>query len=318
MPTKFPSPLFRRSRISTFWMLAAMFLGLAGTATGQVLIDPVEDIDSERPEAWSMRYFTSISLLTGLGSPEEMEPGSVEIAIESSWVPSLSASDRRVGFDGRKTEDLNKTDVFGRPRVTIGLPKKFSLTLAWAPPVEVNGVESNLISAAIGRPFTTGGDWRFGWRLYAQTGSVKGDFTCDEDTVAGGNDPERNPFQCQAVSDDEASMDYVGFEISTARRSESRLEPHFALAVNYLDTEFQVDAVYFNLIDKTTLRADDTTVSLTAGLGYRASEKWRLAGELFYSPLGDVSRRVSRTSNDFRTGSEDLFHVRGMISYRVR
>ena len=303
---------------TTIWLLVVLSSGLAGSAAGQTFIDPVEDLDSERPEAWSMRYFTSISLLTGLGSPEERSPGSVELAFEGSWVPSLSETERRVGFDGRKVEDLNKTHVFGRLRATIGLPNKFSLDLAWAPPVEVGGVESNLVSAAIGRPFGSRGDWRFGWRLYAQTGTVEGDFTCDENTVAAGNDPQRNPFQCREVSNDEGTMDYAGFEVSTARRSESRFEPHFAVAVNYLDMEFQVDAVYFNLIDRTKLRADDTTVSLTAGLGFRASDKWRLAGELFYSPLGDVSRRVSPASDEFRTDSEDIFHVRGLIAYRVR
>ena len=293
-------------------------LCLAGTASGQNVVDVVTDLESERPEAWSMRYFTSVSLLTGLGSPEALEPGAVEIGFEGGWVPSLSEQERRVGFDGRKTEDLNKTSVFGRPRVTFGLPKKFSLTLAWTPPLEVGGAEPNLFAVALGRPFAERGDWRFGWRLFAQAGKVEGDFTCDEDTVAAGNDPQRNPFRCEAVSNDEVTMEYIGFEISTARRSESRFEPHFALAVNSLDMEFQVNALYFNLVDRSKLLADDTTVSLTAGLGYRASDKWRIIGELFYTPLGDVTRRISRTSNQFNTDSEDLFNVRGMITYRLR
>ena len=307
----------QRSR-TTPWILASLLCLTAGGASGQTVIDIVEDLDNKRPEAWSMRYFTSISLLSGLGSPEAMEPGSWEIGFEGGWVPSLSEDERRVGFNGSKVEDLNKTSVFGRPRVTIGLPKKLSLTLAWAPPVEVQGVEPNMFSAALGRPFWTGDDWRFGWRLFAQTGTLKGDLTCDEDTVAAGDDPVRNPFRCEAVSNDEVTLDYVGFEVSTARRGDSPFEPHFAVAVNYLDTEFQVNSRYFGVIDQSLLRADDTTVSLTAGLSYHAADKWRLSGELFYTPLGDVSRRESATGNSFATGSEDLFHVRGMISYRVR
>ena len=299
-------------------LLTALLMSLAGAAAGQTLIELTEDLDSDRPEAWSMRYFTSISLLTGLGSPEAMEPGTVEIGLEGGWVPSLSERERRVGFNGRKVEDLNKTHVFGRPRVTFGLPGKFSLPLAWAPPVEIGGVEPNLISAAVGRPFASRGAWRFGWRLYAQTGKVEGDFTCDENTVAAGDDPQRNPFRCQEVSSDEVSMDYLGVEVSTARRSEGRFEPHFALAVNHLDTEFQVDAVYFDLIDRNLLRADDTLVSLTAGLGYRASDRWRLSGELFSPALGDVARRTSPVGKAFRTESEDLFNARAMVSYRVR
>lgn len=298
-------------------LVSLMFLTTA-TVGAQTVIDVVEDLDNERPEAWSMRYFTSISLLSGLGSPEAMEPGSWEIGLEASWVPSLSEEERRVGFDGSKLEDLNKTSVFGRPRVTIGLPKKLTLTLSWAPPVEVGGVEPNLFAAALGRPFWTGDPWRFGWRLYAQTGTIEGDFTCDEDTVAAGDDPVRNPFRCEQVSNDEVTMDYLGFEISTARRSDSPFEPHFALAVNHLDTEFQVDARYFGVVDQSLLRADDTTFSLTAGLAYHATDRWRLTGELFYSPLGDVSRRTSPNATTFASDSEELFHVRGMVTYRIR
>ena len=87
-------------------------------------------------------------------------------------------------------------------RATIGLPKKLSLTLGWAPPVEVGGVEPNLVTVALGRPFARAGAWRFGWRLYAQTGSVEGDFTCDADTAAAGNDSERNPFGCLEPSNE--------------------------------------------------------------------------------------------------------------------
>ena len=306
-----------RSHSEILFCLFVLFFAFAGSAAGQNVVDIVQDVESERPEAWSMRYFTSVSLLTGLGSPRALGPGSVELGFEGGLVPSLSESERRVGFNGRKTEDLNKTDVFGRLRATIGLPNKFSLDLSWTPPVEVGGAEPNLFSAAIGRPFTDGGSWRFGWRVFAQTGTVEGDFTCDEDTVAAGNDPQRNPFRCEAVSTDEVTMDYYGVELSTARNTDGRLEPHFAVAVNFLDMEFQVDALYFGLIDRTLLRADDTTVSLTAGLTYKAADRWRLTGEVFYTPLGDVSRRNSPTSNDFTTSSEDLFNVRGMISYRL-
>lgn len=305
-----------RSR-TTLCLVSILWLA-AGTAAAQPVLDFVEDLDDDRPEAWSMRYFTSLSLLTAQGGPREMDPGAVELGFEGGWIPSLSEAERRVGFDGRKVEDLNKTSAFGRLRATIGLPKKFSLTLGWSPPIEVDGVESNLFAVAIGRPLGSAGSWRFGWRLYAQIGTVDGDFTCDRDTVAAGDDPERNPFSCQEVSNDEVTMDYVGFEISTGRSSESRFAPYFALAVNELDMEFQVDARYSGFIDRSLLRSDDTTFSATAGLSYQAAEKWRLSGELFYSPLGDVERRTTPASGEFDRVSEDVFNVRGMISYRLR
>ena len=45
-----------------------------------------EDLDSDRPEAWAMNYFSSVSLLAGLGTPYSREPGSVEVGFEIQWL----------------------------------------------------------------------------------------------------------------------------------------------------------------------------------------------------------------------------------------
>jgi hypothetical protein len=63
----------------------------------------------------------------------------------------------------------------------------------------VGGVKPNLFAAGIGRPFTLSDQWRLGLRGYGQFGTIKGDITCDADTVAAGLDPERNPFLCEEV-----------------------------------------------------------------------------------------------------------------------
>lgn len=201
--------------------------------------------------------------------------------------------------------------------------------MSWAPPVEVNDVEPNLVAVALGRPLFDSGTWRMGWRLFAQTGSIQGDLSCSEADVAAGADPVRNPEGCLEPSNDEVTMDCYGFELSAARRSQGRVEPHFAIAVSELDMEFQVDARFQppgtgdEFLDRTLLLADDTVVSFAAGLSYKANEKWRLSGELFYTPLGDILRRDIQDPLDFRDDTffedtTDLFHVRGMIRYRLR
>ena len=88
-----------------------------------------ENLDSDRPEAWAMNYYSSISLLSGLGTPFSRDPGSIEIGAEIQWIPQLSKSMRRVGFNGIKEEDLNQAPIFARPRLTIGLPWRTALTL---------------------------------------------------------------------------------------------------------------------------------------------------------------------------------------------
>ena len=84
------------------------------------------------PEAWAMKYFNSVSLLTGLGPPRVREPWSFEIGLELDTIPRLDEDQRRVGFGGAKVEDLNRLPAFFRPRLTIGLPAKWSLDVAYA------------------------------------------------------------------------------------------------------------------------------------------------------------------------------------------
>ncbi|MEE8278611.1 MAG: hypothetical protein V3R89_07825, partial [Thermoanaerobaculia bacterium] len=74
-------------------------LGLAQAAFGQRVLDITEDLDFDRPESWAMKYFTSVTLFTGMGVPRRMEPGSVEVGLEAGWVPTLSDRERTVGFN---------------------------------------------------------------------------------------------------------------------------------------------------------------------------------------------------------------------------
>ena len=305
-----------RLRSSLHSILAvAGLLSLASTAAlqGQIVLENTQNLDFDRPEAWAMKYFASVSLLTGLGAPRAIDPGKVYLELEGAWVPSLSESERTVGFNGTKVEDLNKTSVFLRPRAVISLPRKYSLTLSWVPPIEVNGVEPNLLGIAIGRPVHEARSWRIGLRGYAQYGTLQADFTCPEDVVAAGSDPVRNPFNCVEPSNDEHQIGAIGAELSWAYQAggSARWEPHLGISANYLDMEFQVDARHSGFVDRTLLLADGWTFSVTAGVTYHASERWKLVGEAFYSPLDVVRPPSSSTQNDA------LLNIRSMISYKI-
>ncbi len=261
-----------------------------------------------------MKHFASISLFTGMGPPRRMEPGSIDIGLEAGGVPTLSESERTVGFNGTKTEDLNRTSLFGRPRVEIGLPRHLTLGLSWVPPVELSGVEPNLLAAALGRPLHEGERWRLGLRAYVQYGTLRGDFTCSRDDAAAGDDQIRNPFGCEASSNDEMTIRTGSLEISAAfpGGSQGRFEPYVALAGHFMDLEFQVDARYAGIVDKTRLLTDGVTASLTAGLRASLSDRLDLTGELFYTRL-DVVRPPATSSR-----AEDLLNFRTLISYRLR
>src|SRR2546422_11243497 len=115
-------------------------LGLIGaveTAAAQPVAIGVERIDSERPEAWAMQYFTGITSLGGFTVPERRQAGSISFGGELVWIPAMSEARQRVGFNGTKLEDLNKAPFFARPRMTVVLPAAFAATGAWVSPVEL-------------------------------------------------------------------------------------------------------------------------------------------------------------------------------------
>lgn len=260
-----------------------------------------------------MKYFASVNLLTGLGAPRSAEPGSIELGIEVTSVPTLSVEERTVGFGGTKTEDLNRTSVFGRPRVRVGLPHELALTLSYVPPVKVFDTEIHLAALAVERPFPVGRRWRLGARLVGQYGTLEGDFTCSADDVAAGDDRQRNPFGCEEPSSDEMTIRSASLELVAAwvGGGASRFEPYLAIAGHRMNLDFQVAARYSGVVDRTLLLTDGSTVSLSGGVNYRASRRSVWTTELFYSALDVVRPPDTSSSND------PLFNIRTTLSFSL-
>lgn len=313
-----PSAFRRAVPVAAAVLATVAVLAAAVPAAGQdpPVIDPVVDLDFEDPESWAMAWFGSVTLLTGFGVPERLEPGQLVLGLEAGWVPSLSEEERRVGFGGTKVEDLNRTDVIGRPRLTVGLPAGWSLTGAWIPPIEIEDVEVNLVSLALARELWAGDRSRGGVRVFGQTGTVEGAITCTPRDAAGGDDPVLNPFGCERPSNDEMTLTYYGLELSAAYRTAAGAEPYLAAAVSRFDNEFQVDAFTFGFHDRTLLLAEGTAWSVAAGAATPVGTRGRLAGEVFYTPLD-----VRRLDDDFEFGPEEtdeLLNVRLLLSWRLR
>jgi opacity protein-like surface antigen len=310
-----PAPSLRPA-LAAAALAVTVLAASAAPAAGQGVIDVTDELDFDEPESWAMAWFGSVTLLTGFGVPEPLDPGALELGLEAGWVPSLSEEQRRVGFGGTKVEDLNRTPAIGRPRLTVGLPGGFALTGAWIPPVEIDDVETNLFALGLARELWARDRSRGGVRLYGQTGTVEGAITCTAGDAASVPGSEGNPFGCEAPSDDELTLTYYGLELSAAYRAAGGAEPYLAAAVNRFDNEFQVDAFTFGLHDRTLLLAEGTAWSVAAGVTYPFGERGRFAGEVFYTPL-----EVRRLDDDFELGPEEtdeLLNVRLLLSWRLR
>jgi hypothetical protein len=285
----------KRGTIRTAWMVCVA-LALAAQVTAQI-DDRVEELDWDRPEAWAMKYFNSVSILTGLGPPMAREKWSLSIGLELDTIPRLSEDQRRIGFGGIKVEDINRLPAIFRPRVTVGLPAEISLDVAWVPPVELQGVTSNLLAIAFERPVYSADPWALGVRVYGQIGKIEGDFTCSEDDASFPPGSPGNIWGCEAPSEDELTLNYVGAAFTGGYRLK-KTDFHWGLAANYMDMEFQVDAVTYGIIDHSRLLADGWTWSLNGGASWRLGARARFSAEIFYSPLSVVRPPSATTEND--------------------
>jgi hypothetical protein len=298
---------------------ALVVSAVSGTVAAQPVLEGIEEIDFDRPEAWAMKRSSSLTLLTGLGPARDRPTGTVEIALEVGWNPSLSEDERRVGFNGTKEEDLNRLDAIPRPRVIVGLGRKVSLDLSYVPPIEVEGLEPNLFSAAVERPVWRSGNWVLGVRAYGQIGTVKGDITCPADEAAISPGEPGNEFGCEEPSSDEVTLNYAGVGLTGGYwlGDTGGSAVHFGAFANFMDLEFQVDALTFGLRDRNLLVTDGWTYSVTGGFSFRLGSPTRLAFEAFYSPL-DVDRPVFDEEGGFigiDSGNDALLNLRALVSY---
>lgn len=288
-------------------LVLALFTG--SPAIAQPIVDQGEHLDSDRPEAWAMAYLGASTLFTGFGVARAEAPWTLSIGAELGHVPRLSQRQRRVGFDGTKLEDLNKTPVFGRLRLRLGLPARFSLELAWTPPLEINGAQPrDLFAVALERPLLERGRWRASGRVFYQHGAIAGDVTCDRATASHPPGSPDNPFGCRAPSNDRFRIDQRGLELSLAYSfGEGRYEPYLAYALTDMRPRTEVNARVFSVIDRSVLTADITTHTVTAGLIYRPNQRWGLLGAVAWTPLHVRRQPMLERAHD------DLWSTRLML-----
>jgi hypothetical protein len=286
---------------------------LAGGACAQT-----QRLDFDRPEAWALKYYASSTLLNGLQPPEPQferpRIGSVTIGLELGWLPRLNTERARVGFTGRKEEDVNKTPGIARPVIRVGLPWRFSVIVAPMVPVEMFGVRPHLVALGVERPILEHDQWNIGWRVYGQTGSVKGSFTCPSRAQGYPARSPQNPSGCVAESSDLAYLRYAGAELHFSHRipKAPRLTPHAAFAINYINSAFQVDAPLENRVDRSRLATHGKTFSGSAGVSYLITERVGVTLDAFYTPLS-----VRRVATGPRT-NDGLFNLRALVSYTLR
>lgn len=289
----------------------APILLCAPRAEAQSEFQDNENLAPDRPEAWAMDYFTATGFMTAFGATPELPTGGIRFAVELGQIPHLDASQRRVGFSGSKSEDLNKSPVFGRLRAWVALPRDFVAELAYTPPVRIDGARpKNLVSMAVARRLTGNDGFSLSARLFGQHGSVTGDVTCPG-KIAGNSDFEVNPFGCQAASNDSLELNYYGID-ATGEWTRSNWQWHVSLGMVRVEPEVQVDAYTFDFHDRSRLVSRDVLEYLALGGGYRWAQHWGVRMEVLYVPL-EVRRAMGGPLED-----DPLTSLRLQLHYDLR
>jgi len=254
------------------------------TAHAQTVVRADEHLDADRPEAWAMNYFAASTLMTAGGQTPALAPGRWQVAVDLGHVPRLSAEQRQVGFNGFKSEDLNRSPVFGRLHGWIGLPGGWVGEIGYTPPVEVEDTEArDLVALGIGRRVLERGAYTLSVRLFGQHGRVHGDITCPE-RLAGVEDGERNPYGCQAASRDRVTLNYYGLDL-TSTWAAADWRWHATVGAVRAETEVQVDALTYDQHDLSLLQADSVLPLFVVGAQRDLSARWSVGAELLYVPL---------------------------------
>ena len=78
-----------------------------------------------------------------------------------------------------------------------------------------------------------------------------------------------------------------------------------------MDMEFQVHALTDGILDRTLLLANGWTWSINGGASWKLSQRFSIAGEIFYSPLSVVRPPSTESEND------GLLNLRTMLRIRL-
>jgi hypothetical protein len=290
-------------------LLLGTLVLLSPSASAQFVVHNDENLASSRPEAWAMNYVAASSLMTAFGQTPALTAWRWGAALDLGYIPRLSEAQQRVGLHGIKQEDLNRSPVFGRLRLILGLPGDFVAELGYTPPLSIDGTQPlDLVALSIGRRLFEHDSFTLSMQLFGQHGRAQGDITCPE-RLAGIADRQQNPFGCQAPSNDHIKLNYYGIELTSAWTVESW---HAHASLGDVRTEFavQVDALTFNVRDRSYLAARGSMPFATIGASRDLDADWNLGMEVLYVPL-----RVQREPNA-PSQNDSLTSLRLQLLYR--
>ena len=249
-----------------------------------------------------MNYVGATTFMTAFGETPALKAWGWGAALDAGYIPRLTEEQQRVGLHGIKQEDLNRSKVFGRLRVLLGLPGDFVATVGYTPPVTIDGIQAlDLYSFAIARRLFELDNFSVSMQMFGQHGRLQGDITCPK-RLSDITDLTLNPFGCRGPSNDHVKLNYYGLEATAAWTIDS-WHPYVSGGAVRTEFQVQVDSITFNVRDRSLLVARGSLPFGTAGVTFDLDRQWTLGVGVLYVPL-HVQRQPNMSSqNDALTSA---------------
>ena len=252
----------------------------------------------DSPEGWGMSYMTAASLNLSDKFPETLPLGQFNVSAEISTIPELNEKQQKIGFGGAKSEDLNKSPVFGRGKITTGFYWNSIIELSWTPPLEIGGAKPDQMwGLAIAKQIYTNNAFNAALRLYQFNGKATAAVTCSEEMVMQPLYSPGNISGCIGTSQDKIDMSHEGVEILLERESSNGFKPWFSVASTRLTPSVRINAPLEFIQEVAFVETSGRLTTLTFGLNYKLSDNWLLNLGTSYTPI-DVQRPEMTGGND--------------------
>jgi hypothetical protein len=247
-------------------------------------------------EARLLAFYEAPLVFSMAAAPTPVAAGELRFGLEAGSVPSPSTELQRPEFCYvAHAEHTKLTPLFGRPRVTIGLPAGFALEASYLPPVTIGGATPNLASVALARPMplTVGGRAAtLSLRAHATFGHVHGAITCPTDALQTA-DPAAPCYGTQPSRDTFQPNMFGGEAALGGHRRDGRVVFYAGGGVTWLRPRFQVgftDATGY--VDRTEVEANLVRGSAFGGLTLLATDAVAISGQAYWVPQDVATIRV--------------------------
>ena len=248
-------------------------------------------------EARLLAFYEAPFTFSMAGAPARLAAGSVRVEAEAVPVPSPDAELQHPSYCYQYTTNNTRlAPLFGRPRLTIGLPANFSVEASYLPPITVGDARATVASFALERTQTapfSGGRLELAIRAHTTVGKVLGPITCprqslqlmDEAAPCYGTEPSRDAFHPDA-SGIEAALGTSG--------DRGRVAAYVGGGISALRPRFRAGFTDgHGLVDRTTVAVDLIRGVLFGGATFQVSSKVALAAQLYSVPADVTTLRLA-------------------------